>query len=127
MPVIEFKTNISVPQQKKRNLSAGFSEVFSQAGEQDIAKNLLVHVEDNQYICFRHTDDQPTALAVMHPGYLTPKEDYEKLTVGTFRLLKEEFPEINPKRIYITFSQIDFWGWDGMLLQPQQNSGQTRN
>ena len=118
MPVIELKTTVKAEKLKKNLLAKKLSQAFVTAGEPDVSRNTLIHIEGDQYICFRGNDGQPSALLVVHPGYLTPKSDYEKLTDGFFRALTEELPDVDPSRMYITFSQIDYWGWDRQFLEP---------
>ena len=116
MPVIEVKTNTTISKEQKTQICNGFMESFKKAGEEEVSHNILFQVEGDKYINFRENDEEPSALVIVHPGYMTAKEDYKKLVEGFFGTMKEVFPEMDPYRIYITIAQIDHWGWNGDYL-----------
>ena len=116
MPVIEFKTTLKLSEDQKLRMAAGFSQAFPDARGVKVSANVLVHIEDGQWIDFRGTVDAPSALAVIHPGPLTPPEDYRPIVKAFFDVLAEILPELPKERVYMTVSQIDHWGWNGALL-----------
>ena len=116
MPVIELKTTTKLSKQARKNIAAGFSRCFAEAGEEVVARNILPHIEDEVWIDFRKNAEEPSALVVVHPGPMTPVEDYRPIIDGFFRVLEEDMPEVAKDRIYMTVSEIRYWGWDGRLL-----------
>lgn len=116
MPVIELKTNIKVENEQKKMISQGFEKSFASVGEEEVSHNLLIHIHEDEYLNFRGNDQLPAALVVIHPGYLTPVEDYKGIIAGFFDVLKEYVPEIKANRIYMTVSCIDYWGFDNQYI-----------
>lgn len=118
MPVIEMKTNTIIDQAQQAQLCKGFQKAFQIAGEEEISHNLLIQIEGEKYINFRGNDTEPAALIIIHPGYMTPEKDYPALIRSFFDCLKEipGISRISQKRIYITISSIDHWGFDGNYL-----------
>ena len=116
MPVIELKTTEQMDSTMKKAVADGFAKAFFDAGEEMVSGNILTHIETEQWIDFRHVENEPSALVVIHPGPLTPVEDYRKIVDAMFGVMKEVLPQISAARIYMTVAQIDHWGWNGGLL-----------
>ena len=116
MPVIELKTNITISGTQKKAIADGFSRAFFEAGEEMVSGNILTRAEGEQWIDFRHNVKDPSALVTIHPGPLTPESDYRPIVDAMFGVMAEVLPQIPKERIYMTVSQISFWGWDGGLL-----------
>lgn len=116
MPVIEMKANIPVLKEQKKAIAAGFVQAFVQAGEEMVSKNLLIEIDGDRWIDFRGDSKQPSALVTIHPGPMTPEEDYASIVGGFFATLQEVLPQISADRIYMTISEIRHWGWAGRKL-----------
>ena len=116
MPVIELKTNIKISNNVKKMISQGFEKSFANVGEEEVSHNLLIHIHEDEYLNFRGDDQLPSALVVIHPGYMTPIEDYKGIIDEFFKVLAQHIPEIQPNRIYMTVSCIDYWGFDNQYL-----------
>lgn len=116
MPVIEMKANVPVRPEQKAEIAAGFAKAFEAAGEPVVAGNILVEIDGERWISFRGNAEAPAAVVTIHPGPMTPKEDYAPIVAGFFETLKAVLPEIPQDRIYMTLSEIKSWGWDGKLL-----------
>lgn len=116
MPVIELKTTEQLDNAMKKAVADGFANAFFCAGEEMVSGNILTRIETEQWIDFRHVESEPSALVVIHPGPLTPEEDYKKIVDAMFEVMKEVLPQIPAARIYMTVAQIDHWGWNGGLL-----------
>lgn len=116
MPVIEMKTNTAVTVEQKGKIAAGFIKAFEAAGETEVSKNLLVEIDGDRWIDFRKDAGQPSALVTIHPGPMTPESHYPRIVEGFFETLQDVLPDIPKERIYMTVSNINFWGWNGALL-----------
>ncbi|MCR5006282.1 MAG: hypothetical protein K6A77_10300 [Clostridiales bacterium] len=116
MPVIEIKTNTKISVAQKKTISEGFVRSFAEAGETEVAKNVLIEIQDERWIDFRGDAEEPAALVTIHPGPLTPEKDYAMIVAGFFATLQRVLPEIPQQRIYMTISEIRHWGWNGRKL-----------
>lgn len=117
MPVIEIKMTEKVAEETKKQLAVRFSDAFRKAGEEIPAQNLLLRIDDVEWICFRGDEKEPSALVTIHPGPMTPTTHYKTIVDELFCAMAELTPTIPKNRIYMTVSQIDYWGFDGGLLE----------
>ena len=60
--------------------------------------------------------ESPAAIVTIHPGPLTPEEDYRPIVDDMFEAMRELLPEISPDRVYMTVSEIAHWGFSGRYL-----------
>ena len=111
MPYINMKTNIEVTKEKEVALKKGLGQAIGLIpGKSE--EWLMVAVEDNKTLYFRGSADQPTAFVEVRIYGSTTKEAYQRLTAQITHILKEEL-EISPDRIFVTYQEIEHWGWNG--------------
>lgn len=116
MPHIEIKTTKKLSIDQKTNLADKLVDAFAECSNPAVAANIQFIIEDEMYIHFRGDSTGPSANIQVHPGPLTPKEDYEKIVQAFFPVLVKEL-ETPQNRIYITISEIQNWGFDGELVK----------
>ena len=116
MPIIEMKASVPVGKEIRKKLSDRFRKAFLKAGEPVCADNLAVRIEEDCWISFRGESESPAAIVTIHPGPLTPEEDYRPIVDDMFEAMRELLPEISPDRVYMTVSEIAHWGFSGRYL-----------
>lgn len=116
MPHIEIKTTQTLSLQEKEDLCQQLARAFADSSSPAVAGNIQFVVEDGLFLHFRGDASQPSANVQVHPGPLTPQGDYEKIVEAFFPILTQALH--TPKnRIYITVSEIQYWGFDGALVK----------
>lgn len=116
MPHIEIKTTKKLSVDQKTDLANKLVKAFAECSNPAVAANIQFIIEDNLFIQFRGDSAGPSANIQVHPGPLTPKEDYEKIVQAFFPVLVKEL-ETPQNKIYITISEIQHWGFDGELVK----------
>ena len=117
MPHIEVKTTQTLSREQKISLTEKLSAAFAACSNPHVAANIQFVVEDGLFINFRGDYDTPSANVQVHPGPLTPVEDYEKIVKAFFPILVDELGT-PPDHIYITTSEIEYWGFDNQFIAP---------
>lgn len=120
MPHIEVKTTQTLSVEQKISLTEKLSAAFAECSNAHVAGNIQYVVEDGLFINFRGDYTTPSANVQVHPGPLTPVEDYEKIVKAFFPILIEAL-DTPADHIYITTSEIEYWGFDNQFLAPRLN------
>lgn len=110
MPYIATSTNISIPSRKREAIK----EAMGRAIEIIPGKTegwLMLSFRDNVSMYFKGEDD-PCAICQVKLFGSADEDVYEKLTEMLTDILHEEL-DLDPDRIYITYEEIGFWGWNG--------------
>lgn len=115
MPHIEVKTTQTLSREQKVTLVQRLARAFADSSDPHVAGNIQFIVEDGCFIQFRGDSDGPSANVQVHPGPMTPIKDYEAIVKAFFPVLVEEL-KTPPNKIYITISEIEYWGFDGQYV-----------
>lgn len=115
MPYIEIKTTEKILPEQKEKLAGQLAEVFGEVSDAYVAGNIQFVIQDECWLRFRGSSDQPSAHVFIGPGPMTPVEDYSKIVSAFFSVITKALP-IPQNRIYVNVRQIDYWGYDGRLL-----------
>lgn len=110
MPYIQTTSNVAISGRKEHALK----ERMGQAIELIPGKSeswLMLSFQDNVPMFFKGEDDPCAICQVKLYGSAT-EEDYAALTEALTDILREEL-DIDPDRIYVTYEEIDTWGWNG--------------
>ncbi len=110
MPYIATTANIAIPGRKKEAIK----ERMGQAIELIPGKTegwLMLSFRDDVDMYFKGEND-PCAICEVKLYGSAEEEDYANLTEALTDILREEL-DIDPDRIYVTYSEIDVWGWNG--------------
>ena len=115
MPHIDIKTTQTLTSEQKITLTEKLTAAFAACSDPHVAGNIQYTVADGLFINFRGDYTVPSANIQVHPGPLTPVEDYEKI-VKAFFLVLTEMLDAPKDHIYITISEIQHWGFDGEYI-----------
>ncbi len=110
MPYIEMKTSKKLDQSQLEALKCGFGtsiECIPGKSEQW----LMVNIEDGKNMFFRGMSDEDYAYISVSIFGKADAESYEDLTEEITDLVSSF--GIAPNNIYITYHEIDKWGWNG--------------
>ena len=113
MPFIDSKVTMSLSTEKKEALKTQLGKAISLLGKPE--SFLMIGFEENYDLYMGGAKlDAGACVAVSLFGSSSPSA-YENMTVEICRIF-EELLSIPPKNIYITYSPIENWGWNGHNL-----------
>lgn len=110
MPYIQTTSNVAISGRKEQAIK----ERMGRAIECIPGKTegwLMLSFRDNVSMYFKG-EDEPCAICEVKIFGTASDEAYAALTEELTDILREEL-DIDPDRIYITYSEIDVWGWNG--------------
>lgn len=111
MPYIETTTSVAISKRKEQAIKERMGEAIELIpGKSEGWLMLAFH--DNVSMYFKGQDDDPCAICQVRLFGSAEEEDYARLTEALTDILREEL-EIAPDRIYVTYSEMDTWGWNG--------------
>lgn len=111
MPYIEAKVSSKVTEKQTLQLK----ERFGKAIECIPGKSeswLMVNIEDGKNLFFKGNNDAHTAFISVSIFGKATKSDYEALTRELSSIVSDIL-NIQKDRIYITYREVDTWGWNG--------------
>ena len=115
MPHIDIKTSTTLSKEQKISLTEKLTKAFAACSDPHVAGNIQYTVADGLFINFRGDHLGPSANVQVHPGPLTPVEDYGKIVNAFFPVLMEML-DTSKDHIYITISETQYWGFDGEYI-----------
>ena len=110
MPYIQTTSNVAISGRKEQAIK----ERMGRAIECIPGKTegwLMLSFRDNVSMYFKG-EDEPCAICEVKIFGTASDEAYAALTEELTDILREEL-DIDPDRIYITYSVIGVWGWNG--------------
>ena len=110
MPYIETTVSVAISARKEQAIK----ERMGRAIELIPGKTegwLMLAFHDNTPMYFKGSNDEPCAICQVKLFGSATEENYAALTEALTDILREEL-EIEPDRIYITYQEIDTWGWN---------------
>lgn len=113
MPYINTKVTTEITFEKEEVLKARLGKAISLIGKPEAY--LMLSFEENCRLWFAGTNDEEAAYVEVALLHSAPKASYEKLTAEICRVLSEEL-SIPTGRIYVKFSETEYWGWDGGMF-----------
>ena len=111
MPYIEAKLSCKLTDEKALALKSGFGKAI----ECIPGKNeswLMVNIEDGKRIFFKGNENSDSAYISVSIFGKSSSGAYEKLTAEICNLMSE-VAGISPDRTYVTYHELDKWGWNG--------------
>ena len=105
MPYIETTSNVSISGRKEQVIKDRMGDAIEKIPGKTESW-LMLSFRDNAAMYFKGTD-APCAI-----GGSATEEDYAALTEALTDILREEL-DIDSDRIYVTYEEIGFWGWNG--------------
>lgn len=110
MPMIDSKVTVPLPQEKRDVLKAEFGKAISILGKPE--SYLMLGFEDNYDLYFGGKKlDKGAFISVQLLGEVNPAAS-EKMSAKLCEILEKELG-IPDDKIYITYSGIKNWGWNG--------------
>ena len=110
MPYIETTTNIGISKRREQAIKERMGEAIELIP--DKSENwLMLAFHDNVAMYFKG-QDEPCAICQVRLFGSADENEYARLTEALTDILREEL-EIEPDRIYVTYSEMDTWGWNG--------------
>lgn len=111
MPFIEAKTNIAISKEKETVLKSKIAEVLAASFPGKTENWLMLHFESNCAMWFGGSDAPCILLDVAIFGSQSDRA-YDKMTAGICALIESECG-IPADRIYVKYSEVEHWGWNG--------------
>ncbi len=110
MPFINVKTNVSVSKSQQESVKSQFGTAI--AAIPGKSENwLMVGIEPEQILYFKG-DPSPAAMVDVSIYGHADSSAYNSLTEMICETLHNQL-DIQPSRIYVKYSEIDNWGWNG--------------
>ena len=110
MPFIRTTTNVAVPGRKAEAIKQRMGEAIELLPGKTESW-LMIHLEGNATMFFKGEDENCAICEVKLYGS-ADEDSYAKLTSELTDILREEL-DLDPDRIYVTYSEMDTWGWNG--------------
>ena len=110
MPYIATTANVGIPNRKREAIKERMGKAIELIPNKS-EDWLMLSFRDNVQMYFRGEDDPCAIMQVKLFG--TADEDaYANLTEALTDIIREEL-DIEPDRIYITYDEVNVWGWNG--------------
>ena len=112
MPYIEAKVSCSITDEQTELLKKGFGKAIECIPGKSESW-LMVNIEDGKKMYFKGDASRDTAFISVAIFGKASASAYENLTKSICSLINETLG-ISPDRTYVTYSEVDNWGWNGM-------------
>lgn len=111
MPYIETTASVAIPSKKQEIIKARMGEAIELLpGKSESWLMLAFHENVSMY--FRGSNEESCAICQVRLYGSAAEGDYARLTEALTDILQEEL-EIEADRIYVTYSEMGVWGWNG--------------
>ena len=109
MPFINTKVNVSISKEQEQTLKTQFGKAITLIGKSEAW--LMLNFEDNAKLWFKGSD-APAALMEVSLYGRASASAYDNLTAKLTEILSSVL-SITPTRIYVKYSEIEYWGMAG--------------
>ncbi len=113
MPFINTMVTTEITHEQEVSLKAKLGKALSLIGKPEA--HLMLKFEENCRLWFAGSNDEDAAYVEVALLHSAPKASYAKLTEAICDILGEEL-SIPASRIYVKFSETEYWGWDRMMF-----------
>ena len=113
MPFINTMVTSEITFQKEEILKEKLGKAISLIGKPEAY--LMLNFSENCRLWFAGSNDEDAAYVEVALLHSAPKASYEKLTRAICDILNEELG-IPTNRIYVKYSETEFWGYDGFMF-----------
>lgn len=110
MPYIATTSNMSISGRKKEAIKERMGKAIELIPDKT-EDWLMLSFRDNVSMYFKG-EDEPCAICEVKLFGSAEEEAYAALTEALTDILREEL-NLDPARVYITYQEIDTWGWNG--------------
>lgn len=113
MPFINTKVTTEITFEQEEILKEKLGKALALIGKPE--SYLMLQFEENCRLWFAGSNDEDAAYVEVALLHSAPKASYEKLTAEICKILSEELA-IPSDRIYVKFSETEFWGHNGQMF-----------
>ena len=113
MPYIATTSNISMSGRKKEAIKERMGKAIELIPDKT-EDWLMLSFRDNVSMYFRG-NDEPCAICQVKLFGTADEKNYANLIEALTDILREEL-DIDPDRIYVTYDEVNIWGWNGGCL-----------
>lgn len=113
MPFINTKVTTEITHEQEVVLKSELGKALALIGKPEAY--LMLQFEENCRLWFAGTNDEDAAYVEVALLHSAPKASYQKLTAEICNILSRELG-IPTNRIYVKFSETEYWGWDGQMF-----------
>lgn len=113
MPFINTKVTTEITFEQEEVLKAKLGKAIALIGKPEAY--LMLSFEENCRLWFAGSNDEEAAYVEVALLHSAPKASYERLTEEICSILSEELA-IPSDRIYVKFSETEFWGHNGYMF-----------
>ena len=113
MPFINTMVTTEITFEKEEILKAKLGKAIALIGKPEAY--LMLKFEENCRLWFAGENSEEAAYVEVALLHSAPKASYEKLTQAICDILSEELA-IPTSRIYVKYSETEFWGYDGFMF-----------
>jgi len=112
MPFINAKTNLSLNTEIQSVLKTRLADAMSASFPGKTENWLMIQFESASSMYFAGTD---APCMMVHMDIFGSQSDaaYDKMTAAVCRIISEECG-IPADRIYVKYSEVEHWGWNGV-------------
>lgn len=114
MPYINSTLTVKLTEDKKESLKSELGKIITQIpGKSE--EWLMVGFTDNYTLYFKGERKQKAAFIEVKIAGTASRDDKNRVTASICTLLQNEL-DIPQDSVYITFSEVADWGWNGELF-----------
>lgn len=113
MPFINTMVTTEITFRKEEILKAKLGKAIALIGKPEAY--LMLKFEENCRLWFAGSNEEDAAYVEVALLHSAPKASYAKLTDAICDILSEEL-SIPTNRIYVKYSETEYWGWDKMMF-----------
>ena len=110
MPFIQTRTNKSISEEQKVNIKSRLGEAITLIGKSESWLMLDFVPECNMY--FKGDNSIDIAYIDVKLYGRADSNSYNAMTQAITKIINEELG-IDPSNIYVSYTEIDNWGWNG--------------
>lgn len=110
MPLIQVTTNTTISAEQKTAVKSELGAAIT-AIPGKTESWLMVELEPEKCLYFKGSD-APAAMVEVSVFGKAGSADYNRLTAEVCAILERRL-SIDPARIYVKYSEVEHWGWNG--------------
>ena len=111
MPYINAKVSTKLTEEKFTEFKAALGKAIEAIPGKTEAY-LMVCIEDSQKLWFAGDSKKPQAFIDVRILGRAKPEDYSRMT-GVLCKICDEMLGISPDSVYVTYAEVENWGWNG--------------
>ena len=110
MPYIDAKTTLSLSSEQKEELKSEFGKLITTLNKPE--SYLMVSIEDSADLWFGGSKLEKGAFVAVSLLGNAPSDLYDKMTGKICEMLESKY-DIPGSAVYVTYTPVNDWGWNG--------------